>query len=140
METIFSKILAGEIPANVIYEDDIVLAFLDINPINHGHTLIIPKKAFVNIFDGDTETLGHMMKIAQKIAHALKEAGLADGVNLIMNNEKEGGQDVFHAHLHVVPRKAEDQVFTTPKHNEYPNEETRTGVKQKIVEALGINK
>lgn len=123
MTTIFSKIIAREIPAAIIYEDEIVLAFLDITPVNKGHSLIIPKEPFVNIFDGNPEVLAHMMKVGQKIALALREAGLAEGVNLIMNNGEEAGQEVFHSHLHIVPRLKGDESYTKPKHVECGNEE-----------------
>ncbi len=116
MDTIFSKIITREIPAHIVYEDELVLAFLDINPVNHGHTLIIPKQAFVNIFDGNPEILAHMMKIAQKIGQVLKQSGLAEGINLVMNNGEEASQEVWHAHLHVIPRLAGDHSFTTPHH------------------------
>jgi len=116
METIFSKIIAREIPADIVYEDDVVLAFLDISPINYGHTLVIPKEPYINAFDAKPETLAHMMKIGQKIAQALKAAGLADGVNLIMNNGAEAGQEVFHAHLHVIPRHEGDHSYQKPNH------------------------
>ena len=116
METIFSKIIAREIPADIVYEDEVVLAFLDISPVNYGHTLVIPKEPYVNAFDATPETLARMMKVAQKIVRALKAAGIADGVNLIMNNGAEAGQEVFHAHLHVVPRKDGDKSFQKPQH------------------------
>lgn len=134
-ETIFAKIISREIPAHIVYEDDMVLAFLDINPTNHGHTLIIPKKHFINIFDGDNETLTHMMKVAKKVALALKKADLAEGVNLIMNNGPEAGQEVWHAHLHVVPRLNGDKVFHKPNHVTNPEAEFST-VQEKLIKAL----
>ena len=66
MSTIFTKIINREIPADIVYEDELVLAFLDINPVNKGHTLVVPKVAFENIFDADIPTLGHMMAVAKK--------------------------------------------------------------------------
>ncbi len=135
IDTIFSKIIAREIPANIVYEDDLVLAFLDITPVNHGHTLVIPKKPFVDIFDGDTETLAQMMRVAQKISLALKQCGLAEGVNLIMNNGEAAGQEVFHSHLHVVPRITGDEVFLKPKHVENPTDKFEE-VTEKLTKAL----
>lgn len=135
MDTLFAKIITREIPAEIVYEDELVLAFLDINPINHGHTLIVPKKQFKNVFDGDSETLGHMMKVGQKIAKALKTAGLAEGVNLIMNNEAEASQEVWHAHLHVIPRKAGDHSFATPKHTALEEGDLKA-TRAKLVEVL----
>lgn len=136
MDTLFAKIVAREIPAEIIFEDDLVVAFLDIHPINHGHSLVVPKKQFENVFDGDSETLAHMMVVGQKIAQALKTAGLADGVNLIMNNGAEAGQEVWHAHLHVIPRKAGDHSFAIPKHVTLQVGDLKT-TQAKLVTALG---
>jgi len=124
METIFSKIIAREIPADIVYEDEQVLAFLDINPSNKGHALVIPKKPFTNIFDGDAGVLGHMMRVAQKIARALQESVGAEGVNIIMNNEAVAGQEVMHAHLHVIPRYIDDNVFQPAQHTTYEEGES----------------
>lgn len=135
METIFSKIINGEIPADIVYEDDLVLAFLDIKPANHGHTLVIPKKSFMNIFDGDSDTLAHMMKIGHHIGVALKKADLATGVNLVMNNGESAGQVVWHAHLHVIPRFNNDGIHFHPKSIESTREEFLT-IKEKLVKAL----
>lgn len=119
MTTIFTKIINGEIPADIVYEDDIVLAFLDINPVNKGHTLVVPKHAFENIFDADIAALGHMMAVAQKIAHALVATVGATGVNLHMNNGADAGQEVPHAHLHIIPRFKKGEAFIAAKHDEY---------------------
>lgn len=116
METIFSKIIAREIPADIVYEDETVLAFLDIKPVNYGHTLVIPKDYYTNAFDAEPEVLAQMMKVAQKIAKALKTAGLADGVNFTMNNGEIAEQEVFHAHLHVIPRLRDDNSYQKPKY------------------------
>lgn len=135
MTTIFSKIINREIPAAIIYEDDVVLAFLDITPVNKGHSLVIPKQPFVNIFDGNPEVLAHMMKVGQKIAQVLKSEGLAEGVNLIMNNGEEAGQEVFHSHLHVVPRLKNDGSYEKPKHVECSKEELNE-IKNQLADKL----
>ncbi|MFN3188304.1 MAG: HIT family protein [Candidatus Paceibacteria bacterium] len=114
--SIFTKIITREIPADIVYEDETVIAFLTIEPINPGHTLIVPKKPFVNIFDGEEKGLSTMMVIAKKISNALIVANLATAVNLIMNNGTDAGQEVFHAHLHVVPRLKNDEALLPPKH------------------------
>lgn len=129
--TIFEKIIARDIPADIVYEDDLVLAFLDIAPIHHGHTLVIPKKKFINIFDGDSRTLGHMMQVAQKIAVALKAITNADGINIVMNNEEAAGQKVFHAHLHIIPRFTDDHAFHAIEHRAYD-----AAIAQEIVASL----
>lgn len=117
--SIFTKIINREIPADIIDENESVIAFLTIEPITPGHTLIVSKKPFVNIFDGDVVDLGEMMAMAKRISNALTAAGIADGVNLIMNNGSAAGQEVFHAHLHVVPRHDGDGALRTPAHCTY---------------------
>lgn len=132
MNDIFEKIVAREIPAEIVYEDETVIAFLSIQPINHGHTLVVPKKKFVNIFDGDPAVLGHMVQVGQKIAHVLKSNLHADGVNILMNSEAAAGQEVFHAHLHVIPRFENDGAYQSAKHTPYEGNtmrETATTIK-----------
>jgi len=103
---IFAKILRGELPAYKVYEDDKVLAFLDIMPRAPGHTLVLPKAAARNLLDVGADDLAAVMKAAQKIAKAGMQAFGADGVTLQQFNESAGGQVVFHLHVHVIPRKA----------------------------------
>lgn len=114
--SIFTRIITHEIPADIVYEDEQVIAFFTIEPINPGHTLVVPKKPFVNLLDGDETVLGHMTVVAKRIGNALIANGFATGINLIMNNEIDGGQEVFHAHMHVIPRKKDDHAFTKPTH------------------------
>lgn len=123
LPSIFTRIINREIPADIIYEDAEVIAFFTIEPINPGHTLVVPKKPFVNLLDGDEAVLGHMTVVAKRIGNALIANGFATGINLIMNNEVDGGQEVFHAHMHVVPRKKDDYAFTKPKHAPTTSEE-----------------
>lgn len=119
MDDLFLKIIAGEIPSARIYEDDRVVAFLDINPNNKGHALVVPRTKFRNVFDGDPVVLAHMMIVGQKVARALRDALNAEGVNLVMNSEPVAGQEIFHAHLHVIPRFAGDNAFGTFAHRTY---------------------
>lgn len=105
---IFCKIVTGTIPANKVYEDDETLAFLDIHPNNPGHTLVIPKDHFENIYGTPSETLCRMIMTTQKIAVAAKNGVDSDGINIAMNNESAAGQEVMHAHIHVIPRFNED--------------------------------
>ncbi|MBY0310238.1 HIT family protein [Patescibacteria group bacterium] len=123
MTTIFEKIIAREVPADIIYEDDTVLVFLDIKPVHLGHALVVPKVPFVNIFDGDSEVLAHMMKVATQVGQRQQTVLGAHGVNFIMNNGAAAGQEVFHAHLHVIPRFMGDKVFTPPTHENLTPEE-----------------
>jgi len=102
---IFAKILRGELPAYKVYEDNRVLAFLDIMPQATGHTLVIPKMPARNALDADPDELAYVVKIAQKIAKTAMAVFAADGVILVQFNEAAAGQSVFHLHVHIIPRK-----------------------------------
>jgi len=106
--TLFEKIIAREIPADIVYEDADVVAFLDINPVNVGHTLVVPRKPFVNMLDMDEATASAMTKATQKIARAVLAATGAPAYNLEVNNGSAAGQLVMHAHWHIIPRFADD--------------------------------
>jgi histidine triad (HIT) family protein len=101
---IFARILRGEIPSHKVYEDDQVVAFMDVMPQGPGHTLVVPKAKSRNLLDADPAELGGAMAIVQKIARAVKNAFEAEGVTIMQFNEPAGGQTVFHLHFHVVPR------------------------------------
>lgn len=107
-ETIFGKILTGEIPSFKVYEDNYVYAFLDISQVTKGHTLLIPKKASANIFETDEETMKHIGAALPKVANAIKRAFNPDGLNIIQNNGEFADQSVFHIHFHLIPRYEND--------------------------------
>ena len=107
-ETIFGKILTGEIPSFKVYEDDNVYAFLDISQVTKGHTLLIPKKASANIFETDEETMKHIGAALPKVANAIKRAFNPDGLNINQNNGEFADQSVFHIHFHLIPRYEND--------------------------------
>lgn len=125
-ETIFDKIIAREIPAAIVYEDEDVLAFLSIEPVHKGHTLVIPKKHCRNIFDCPIEDGTRIFAVAQKIARHMKGVLGADGINIHMNNEEAAGQVVFHLHMHVIPRYADKHPFQHPTHETYDEGEMAT--------------
>jgi histidine triad (HIT) family protein len=100
----FAKILRGEFPCHKVYEDDHVLAFLDIMPRVPGHTLVIPKAPARNILDIKVEDYLHVARVTHKIATAAKKAFNADGITVQQFNEQASGQVVFHLHVHVLPR------------------------------------
>jgi len=102
---IFEKIIRGELPSYKVYENDKVLAFLDIMPRAPGHTLVLPKAAARNILDIEPDDLAAVALAAQKIAKAAVQVFDADGVTVQQFNEGAGGQVVFHLHLHIIPRK-----------------------------------
>ena len=101
---IFCAIVEGQAPAEVVFDDEETLAFMDINPANPGHTLVIPKGHIQDIYGMDEETAAAVMRTAVRVARAIKRALQPDGMNLIQSNERAGGQDIFHFHIHVIPR------------------------------------
>jgi len=107
-DCLFCKIIEGEISATKVYEDKKTFAFLDVNPNNIGHTLVVPKIHSSNIFDIKKEDLKPLFDTVQKIAKAIKESLNSDGINIISNNERAAGQLVFHTHVHVIPRLESD--------------------------------
>ncbi len=109
VECIFCEIVAGRSPAQVVWQDEEVLAFMDINPVTDGHVLIIPTAHSVGLDDIDAGTAGLMMQVAQRVATALKDGEVhCEGVNLFFADGQAAFQEVFHSHLHVFPRYAGD--------------------------------
>lgn len=107
---VFCAIASRQIPASVVYEDEKVLGFLDINPLTEGHTLVIPKNHAVNIFDISAEDLKHILLVAQKISNNMKNAIQAEGVDLVQASGETADQTVPHFHLHIIPRKTDDKL------------------------------
>jgi len=107
---IFCKIIKGEVPSYTIYEDEIVKVFLDVNPNHNGHTLIVPKEHYENLFDIDEEVLNHILKVSKKIALHLKEKLNYDGISLCQNNQY--GQEVKHYHLHLIPKYKDEEKLS----------------------------
>ena len=104
MECIFCAIAKGEASAEIVYEDQATMAFLDINPATSGHTLVIPKMHVRSIYDLDDETAAAVMSTAIRVARGIRNALQPDGMNLLQSNERAGFQSVFHFHFHLVPR------------------------------------
>lgn len=110
-DCLFCKMVAGKIPVTKIYEDEVVLAFLDIGPISDGHTLVIPKQHFGKLHECPAELLGQVCSRLGKIAGAVTAAVDSDGYNVLCNNGRAAGQLIGHMHFHVIPRMAGDGVF-----------------------------
>ncbi|UCF15406.1 MAG: HIT family protein [Phycisphaerales bacterium] len=108
---VFCKIVTGEIPCSRIYENEVVLAFLDVGPISDGHTLVIPKQHFEKLHDCPAELLGQVSRCLGRIARAVVTATDADGYNVLCNNGRAAGQLVDHVHFHIIPRNTGDGVF-----------------------------
>ena len=103
-DCIFCKIAAGEIPSRKIYEDNDLIAIMDLSPTSKGHSLIIPKEHYTNIYDIDEEIAGKVMKTAKKLATKMTVALNCDGFNLLQNNGETAGQTMLHFHMHLIPR------------------------------------
>ncbi len=132
---IFAKILRGEIPSTRVYEDEAVVAFMDVMPQGPGHTLVVPKAPSRNLLDAEVATLGPLMAAVQKVARAVKAAFAADGVTILQFNEPASGQTVFHLHVHIVPRF--EGVPLKPHTGEMEKAEVLKANAEKIRAALG---
>lgn len=109
-DCIFCKIANGIIGSNTVYEDEDFRAIMDIAPAAMGHVIILAKTHAADIFEIDEETYGKAMKLAKKIASAVKKATGCDGINILQNNGTAAGQTVFHLHIHIIPRYDDDTV------------------------------
>jgi len=133
-DCIFCKMVAGQIAVTKIYEDDDVLAFLDIGPISDGHTLVIPKQHFEKLHDCPAEILAQVSSRLGKIAGAVAATMNCDGYNLLCNNGREAGQLIKHLHFHIIPRKTGDGVF-----NRWPSYKYEEGKIEEIAGAIREN-
>ena len=103
-DCVFCKIVRKEAPSSVVYEDSDVIAIMDIKPVSQGHTLIIPKHHYEDIFDAPEEQIAIAHEITKQIALAVKKVSKADGISIVQQNGKAAGQEIFHLHIHVIPR------------------------------------
>lgn len=104
-ECTFCRIIAGQLPAEVVYEDETVIAFLDNAPLERGHTLVVPKQHARNLFDIDPELAAQVTRAVARIAQPIMASVGADGLNVNQNNEAAAGQVIFHYHVHLIPRR-----------------------------------
>ena len=133
-DCIFCKILAGEIPSYKVFENGVAIAFLDINPVHDGHTLVIPKKHYPDFLQMPKEDFADFSEALQKVAKAVKKATEADGLNIGINLGQAAGQIVFHAHFHVIPRFEGDGLKAWQRPSDQKPEFDRTA--EKIRQAL----
>ena len=103
-DCIFCRIVAGDAPAHRVYESDDVLVFMDIRPVSRGHTLLIPKRHFENLFESSEDAMAAVARVSVRIANAIRDAVQPDGVFVAQTNGVAAGQTVFHYHLHLIPR------------------------------------
>ena len=99
----FCRLARNEIPAAYVYGDEETLAFLDTRPVSEGHTLVIPRKHYENIYDIPDDEVAYLFRIVRKMAFAVKTAVAADGIRIVQNNGSAAGQAVFHFHVHIIP-------------------------------------
>lgn len=130
---IFCKIIARELPASIVYEDDRVVAFLDIFPVAKGHTLIVPKVHNKNFLETDDAALSYCLALAKKIMPVLMKTLASDGCSLSLNTGSSAGQSVFHTHIHLIPRTTGDGLKMWP-HLSYEE-----GEKDLLAEKLSIS-
>jgi diadenosine tetraphosphate (Ap4A) HIT family hydrolase len=108
-DCVFCGIAGGELEASIVLEDDVALVFMDLNPITPGHTLVVPWAHAASLAELPSKAGGHLFGVAMRVAAAVRASGLrADGVNLFLADGEAAGQEVFHVHLHVIPRFAGD--------------------------------
>jgi histidine triad (HIT) family protein len=107
-ECVFCRIVAGEIPCTKVFEDGLCLAFLDIGPISPGHTLLVPKTHYETIHQMPADEAAHLARHIPSLAAAVQKAVSAEGINVLQNNGRCSGQEVFHVHVHLIPRWPED--------------------------------
>ena len=120
MSCIFCAIAEGRVPSTRIYEDDVCIAFMDINPATRGHCLVVPRTHSVDLTDTSDETLSHMIRVARRVGRAALDGLSADGFNLLQCTGQAAFQSVFHVHFHVIPRYAGDglKVPWTHRHQD----------------------
>jgi histidine triad (HIT) family protein len=134
-DCLFCKIVAGKIPAEKIYEDEDVLAFMDIGPISDGHSLVIPKHHCEWLHECPPEVLSKVASQLGKIAGAVSSAMNSDGYNVLCNNGRAAGQLVKHLHFHIIPRTVSDGVFNrwpSYKYEDGKIEEISTEIREKL--------
>ncbi len=124
-DCIFCKIVDGKVPAAKVYEDDKVIGFLDIMPANKGHCLVVPKKHSQTLVEMNEDDLVSTVKAAKKIARALSLSFGNGSFNIVMNNGKEAGQIVNHAHIHLIPRFQKDRLRIKWSHLKYEGDEMK---------------
>lgn len=132
MDCIFCKIANGEISSATLYEDEDFRVMLDIGPASFGHTLILPKKHYADIYELPDELASRVFVLAKKVAEALKQGLELEGINVLQNNGSLAGQTVYHFHMHLIPRYQGDEVGLTWKPGELEDKD-KEAILEKII-------
>lgn len=136
-DCIFCKIVTGQVPCSKIYENDSVLAFLDVGPVSEGHALVISKQHTSSVDQTEPQAMAEIAKVLPKLAGAIKQAMGADGYNVLCNNGASAGQVVDHMHVHIIPRKENDGVFNQWPSFQYPEEKAKE-IAEKICKKISL--
>ena len=133
-ECVFCQIISKQAPASFVYEDDQVAAFLSNRPVNVGHTLVVPKKHYVDIYEMPEQEVAYLFKIVKRVTHAVKDANDNPAIRIVQNNGKDAGQVIFHMHVHIIPMKPGNHFFhengsRTPEMLDKDAEEIRKRIK-----------
>src|SRR4029434_8216268 len=140
-DCIFCKILSGELEVSMVYQDDRCSAFMDIQPVNPGHTLVVPNRHATNLAELDEADGARMFRVAQRLAEALYQCGVrSEGVNFFLADGEAAGQEVFHVHLHVLPRFVGDGFGLKfgPHYADKPERKELNEIADKIRNALKL--
>ena len=134
MSCIFCKIIKGKIPCYKVYEDEATFVFLDIAPVNYGHTLVIPKKHYKNLEDIPEEELNYVIKTVKRVGFAIKKGLGVKGYNVQLNNGSIAGQVIHHIHFHIIPRKKGDglQLWSQGEYDREKADEIAEKIKNNI--------
>ena len=133
-DCIFCKIANGEIPSRTLYEDDEFKVIMDLAPATKGHSLVIPKDHFANLYEMPDETLQKAIVLAKKMATMMTEKLSCDGFNILQNNGERAGQTIFHFHLHLIPRYLDDNQKEAVFDATHPDAEELDAVLKQITE------
>lgn len=135
MDCLFCKIVSGEIPAQIVYEDAFTVAFLDINPINRGHVLVMPKEHVRDFTEASLEVLKNVVRTVKIVSENLGSAVGADGFNVSTNNGKAADQAIMHLHFHIIPRFIDDHLHSWSG-RPYKDEQECNYVAESIIKAI----
>ena len=136
---IFCKIIKGDIPADRVFDNPKYMAFLDINPVNKGHTLVIPKEHYETMLDMDSVDFSELMDITHKVAKGVMKSVKPDGYNIIINNHSASGQEVPHIHVHIIPRHSNDPFKGRYQTMKYDSDEEKESIKESIRDVIDMS-